>query len=342
LVAEGSTFYPFEFTGIYSGYPIARNNIQYTGSQATATVSFGGLVESFVFNSDVNPTSISYSASSSYSYYTFQQSVGTWFNAPGLMAGTSSDAGSVDAQVYQGEIPDIFQDEDIAAMGPQFNYFPTQASSNVVSVPFAMTDGGYSSNTPIISLIARGVTKIVAFMQTYVPLASASQYNPATDGYVPETVDFMIPAWFGLNVEAQVKTAFYLIPAAIFQTSQYASFVSAMQQSQAAQQGAYVRQTLTTIANPYYGIPAGIQVDLCLFYTSTSTTWQNQLASDIQSDIALGANGPYANFPYYATSFQNEMEFTEYTPAQINLAAALSSWMILQHIDDVIDIAQAQ
>jgi hypothetical protein len=244
-------------------------------------------------------------------------------------SGTSSDAGSFFFQTnYKLDLQGLLPQSHFikGARGPLFPVYPVIDKNNPQENLLMQSDGGYSSYTPVASLIARGVTKIVAFVNSYTPLANATQYNPVKQGYVTDLISSSFAAWFGFKTADYYESATHIFP-----QDQFVGLVKKMQASQAAGNGAFVRAQLTTIANVQFAVPAGLKVDIAFFLTSSSSKFISRLPLDVQADIALGDAGPYPKFPYTSTEIA-------YTKKQANLLVALSSFLVRQNLDKIKDM----
>ena len=97
--------------------------------------------------------------------------------------------------------------------------------------------------------------------------------------------------------------------------------------------------TLTTIQNDLWGIPAGLEVTLTTVYLGRSLNWEAQLPEELQAlvvpqDPEAATNpaetvgdGPYKDFPHYATT--GGMLSHE----RANLLAQLTAFQVLEHKD---------
>ena len=334
-------FYPFEFTPLASGWPIQHNLVS-VGQNATMSASFGGLVETFAFNCQP-PDSLSFATGETTASVQMDANneLKTTLTSVGLSAGTSSNVPAYDFQVQNAAaqlVRETFGEFAFGAQGPAFNYFLADDYPAAATTHAALADGGYATYNPIHSLIARGLTKIVAFHNDFVGISPT--YDP-TQGYVYKQIASTFAALFGMNTTAGHPTWYYETATAVFSPSQYAPVVQAMQASQAAGNGAFWRGTLTTVANERFSIPAGLEVDVAFFYLADSDTWRAQLPNDTQTELNLGSSGAFPGFPFYATTgedFASSGRLWSYTPEQVNLLSGLTSWVVEQNWDKVSDL----
>ena len=80
---------------------------------------------------------------------------------------------------------------------------------------------------------------------------------------------------------------------------------------------------LTTVANEFMGIAAGLDVFVLFNYLTLATDWKAQLPQQIRDDLdCSGRKCPYEGFPNYETGD------LELTAAQANLLANHASWVV--------------
>ena len=327
-------YLPIDFTPLYTGYPLVRK-VKYTqaetGKSFTATV--GGLVESWAFSAcNPPPRKIAYSGKSRSAL------VQTRTNGPspfpvasiGIAAGTSSDAGS---PLFQTNTkPELEGMEEVVmkrftkgAEGPHFAAFPT-AAGTVPKNTFALSDGGFTDYTPLLTLIARGVKRVIACCNSYSPLAPKEEFDVAKEGFVQGKMPSSVAAWFG-----QPTKAGYEANTHVFEPGQFAGVVAQLQETQASGLGAFARATLTTVRNATYGIPAGLEVEVAFFIISAPDHFVSLLPEGVRAEIDMGDIGPFRHFPYFKTEFENAVEFTQYSAKQVNLLSAYTSWVMHNH-----------
>lgn len=119
----------------------------------------------------------------------------------------------------------------------------------------------------------------------------------------------------------------------VFATADFVGVVQGLQASMATGKGAIATTTLTTIVNEWWGVSAGITVNVTWVYLSRETAWEALLPTSVQSEVRpkndpsnpqnLPKTGPFVNFPHY-----DDVEQASLTPSQANLMADMTGWTI--------------
>ena len=205
-------------------------------------------------------------------------------------------------------------------------------------------DGAGVSNTNLISFIQRGVTAIIAFVNTLMPLQNSSHWNPVTDPLTESVIDFQVPAWFGYipdDLADVMKVSFDLQHSHIFESSEWLPMVTGLQEAQAIGKGNIISRIHTTVRNDHYGVPGGLKIKVVWVYLGRATQWEQQLNDEMkelvipEDDPYNQANtidaGPFRHFPHYPTALASE------TTSKANLLADLTGWTIYQNQDLIRD-----
>jgi len=87
-------------------------------------------------------------------------------------------------------------------------------------------------------------------------------------------------------------------------------------------------QQLTTVANDWFGIPAGRSVRMLWMYLGMAQTWRNEI-QDGWVKANLDEEMLLHKFPHYSTLK------TELSPIQVNFLANLTAWTMLENSDAV-------
>lgn len=101
--------------------------------------------------------------------------------------------------------------------------------------------------------------------------------------------------------------------------------MKALQASILSGKGAVATTNLTTVANEFMGVSAGIDMTVTWSYLALATEWKEALPTEVQSDIDKGLKGPYPYFPNYPT------DMITLTAPQVNLLANMATWIVLEN-----------
>ncbi|MCH9648324.1 MAG: hypothetical protein K0U98_08800, partial [Deltaproteobacteria bacterium] len=227
-------------------------------------------------------------------------------------------------------------------------------------------DGGLLENYGVISLLLRGVEKIVVFVNTSTILDI--HYNGTT---APEAsqVDSLLPQLFGQALADgtnpnSLDHVFELKKGTVGGSS-YDGFAEVVQGLVAAKKrdkagpgqwaGVVSQNRLRTVPNDNWGLPGGREVEVLWVYLDRVNQWEKLLPSTpdpkpahdfarpwtfkkyIEYGNGLGSEnpfgthyGPVAYFPTYSLAYENndlEPDF-QLTPFQVNLMSNLTWWVV--------------
>lgn len=318
-----------EMTPLYIGQ-MKNIEVQYKynlGIKHTKTV--GGLVESFGFARNGTNPSFGLSAKHSTAVLTVPEPK-VPFNLEYAAAASSYAPGSLVESLR----PPTLYDQ-----GLHIDYWsPADARPSVEDTLFA--DGGSYENIPLISFLQRRVEKIVLFFVSSTPLKPANQYNSATDVYTGDQLTDCLTAFFGVLPSDQANwedRSYEYEKDQVFATSDYAMVVNALQQKQAEGKGMFATFNLTTVENAWWGIPAGLKVQVTFSYLGRLSAWESKLSSDMYNllvpkdnadDLSVDIqSGPYAKFPHYAT-LGGDINY-----GKANVLADLTGWSVVENAD---------
>ena len=109
--------------------------------------------------------------------------------------------------------------------------------------------------------------------------------------------------------------------------------------------GAVARTTLETVANEWWGLEGGREVEILWFYLDRVPAWESRLPTTpnrqtgrtMKEDIELGhrrfpwPSGPVEGFPNYKSVGQNPGKLLELTNQQVNMLTELTDWWVVEH-----------
>jgi hypothetical protein len=107
-----------------------------------------------------------------------------------------------------------------------------------------------------------------------------------------------------------------------------------MQDAQAAGNGIVTTTRLTTVANPWWGVAAGVEVNVTWILLGRTLNWEAELPPDIRKQVVPSGHratdpfnlplvGPFRNFPNLDTGTQQVLSVP-----QANLLSSLGAWVL--------------
>lgn len=135
------------------------------------------------------------------------------------------------------------------------------------------------------SCFCRNIDRIFLFCLTSVPLQPASVWNPESSHLSQDFIDFDIPSLFGVipdDIPPAFASTYDLSRSQMFAKEDWVPFAKKLQEAQQRGTGIVVTNTLTTVANEFYGIPAGKQVKVTWFYLGRLSVWESLLNEEIK------------------------------------------------------------
>jgi hypothetical protein len=226
------------------------------------------------------------------------------------------------AQTVQDKVPDL------DGLIPRYPYWPVADPVQREELLCWFADGGSLEDTGICSLLARGVTRIISFVNSQTPL----QASPGA----PITVDSSVQLLFGIEPDTSSKslTESYVASAPnatpdfvqVFESPRYQELVDALTSANITNGGpAMFKQTLNVLTNANFDIPGGHQVQVLWVYNTAVPNWIKLLTPDVQSVV-----NALAHFPNYLTFKQRGFD-----PIEMNALAELSFWNLVSNAEMV-------
>jgi hypothetical protein len=214
---------------------------------------------------------------------------------------------------------------------PRYPYWPVADPVQQEELLYWFADGGSLEDTGVCSLLARGVTRIISFVNSQTPL----QASPGA----PVTVDTSVQLLFGIEpdapsvslTESYVASAPNATPdfVQVFESPRYQDLVNGLVDANINNGGpAMFKQTLNVLKNANFDIPGGGQVEILWVYNTAVPNWIKLLTPDVQSEV----NG-LSHFPNYLTFKQRGFD-----PIEMNALAELSFWNLVSNTDMVMSM----
>eukprot|EP00516_Mucochytrium_quahogii_P005916 CAMPEP_0203748438 /NCGR_PEP_ID=MMETSP0098-20131031/3324_1 /ASSEMBLY_ACC=CAM_ASM_000208 /TAXON_ID=96639 /ORGANISM=" , Strain NY0313808BC1" /LENGTH=595 /DNA_ID=CAMNT_0050637185 /DNA_START=243 /DNA_END=2027 /DNA_ORIENTATION=- len=309
-----------QFTPFYAGSPfgVDRGKITYQ-SVVNRSVDYerfsgGGFLDNYAFGANAPPTKQKQKMGGKLKLhmsgprFTIKKAIAMSSMAPGYLLGGNA-IGSM-----------VITDQ---------NYWPNLPLNATNKQPAAknnFVDGGSIDNTGIISMLQRGVKKVIAFNNAEEVLPEMSTYNACNATRLPTAAEFdstSILPLFGKSIPS--STGFYGNNH-VFAEKDFLPLMCQLQTLDHDGHSAVAILNVTTVQNTWWNIEAGRTVQLMLFYLNKPTKFVELLPTDTQQSINKGSSGEFANFPNYKTMFQNAPAIVQYKKRQINLLGQLTDW----------------
>ena len=205
-----------------------------------------------------------------------------------------------------------------------------------------LVDSGHVDYLGIMPLLARGVKKIIAFVNTDIPIKARGLLD---GGYVVG-VEKAVSALFGYQPDekatgdayrlmssgGQEQRYPYLRDGRVFESTQYVPLVETLFKKKVAGDPTVVLQKgVRVVKNTSFGIEGGYRVDILWVYNDLPSRWWKQLSPEVAGCISGGFfNGrskgcykTYFNFPHYNALFDLYLE-----SEQVKLLSNMAYWML--------------
>jgi hypothetical protein len=226
------------------------------------------------------------------------------------------------AQTVQDKVPEV------DCLIPRYPYWPVANPVQQEELLYWFADGGSLENSGICSLLARGVPRIISFINSQTPL----QASPGA----PITVDSTVQLLFGIEPDARSVslTESYVASAPnatpdfvqVFESAKYYDLVNGLTDANINKGGAAMfAQTLTVLPNANFDIPGGGEATILWVYNTIAKNWMDLLTPDVQSAV-----GGLSHFPNYLTIEQLGLSARE-----VNALAELSFWNLVSNAEMV-------
>ena len=208
---------------------------------------------------------------------------------------------------------------------------------------FYFADGGSLENTGVTTLVSKGYSRILSFINSQSALVMES-----SEGTEKLSVKDNVAALFGytpmLQLSGDKENKYYRFSELsekqfrqidktlkpyydnqIFATEDFEALLAGLRRSNADENGLGARaavftQTLTTVENEKFHVQGGRTVQVTWFYLTPASEWNEQLKAHVRQKMEK----KYSNFPNYSTIEDIGMEHQ-----QINLLAHFTYWMVM-------------
>src|SRR5436305_326517 len=197
------------------------------------------------------------------------------------------------AQTVQDKVPEV------DCLVPRYPYWPVADPVQSQELLYWFADGGSLENSGVCSLLARGVAKIISFVNTQTPLQAGAG--------APITLDSTVQLLFGIKPDAASAslTESYVASAPnatpdfvqVFESTKYYDLLNGLIAANLTNGGpAIFKQTLNVLKNDNFDIPGGGTVDILWVLNTPVPNWIKLLTPDVQSAV-----NDLSHFPNYLT-----------------------------------------
>ena len=186
---------------------------------------------------------------------------------------------------------------------------------------FRFADGGSLENYGVVTLLQRKVTKLVVFINTYIPLDAG--FDPSGGlAPCPSTIDSDLPPLFGYPNGNQIHNQ-------VFPQEDFAAVFNEMKKAKVRGETVMAYYQGRTVANDWWGIPAGQPFEILFVYNDEVAKWEDMLNDEVKAELDQCSSGEIQNFPHYPTMFPNgPPHITQLTNAEVNLLYELNAWNV--------------
>jgi len=233
------------------------------------------------------------------------------------IAGCSSAAF---AQMFEEQYPEL------KGLVPRYNYWPIKGRAEQPPLDYRFADGGSLENLGINALLARGLPRLIVFINT----DEGVRRDPARQDTV---VSSDLPPLFGLQpfspahgyvpygpYDPGTGAARLFRHNQVFETSAFEELKQNLLAAKRAGGAMLVRQTLRVLNNPWFNVPAQEAVEVLWVYNDNVSSWWSQLPTETRIWLDLES---LDDFPLYNTFTQLYL-----TPVMVNALAHLACWQV--------------
>ena len=195
---------------------------------------------------------------------------------------------------------------------PEFRYWPLVDVGDVSSKEYEVGDGGILENLGVMPLLARKVENIIAFVNTKDELTGSGI----------GLINTSIPPLFGQTPGFETNH--------VFPAAQYEKLVEGLLAAKNTGGTVMFRDRYPVLENTHFGVKGDWEVNVLWVYNERVSDWEEKLPVAIRGMIGAGS---LANFPHYATFFQNPPAIVDLSAKQTQLLAHLSCWNIITNAE---------
>ncbi len=313
----------FNYTPLYIG---SNNPIGVTDTELLSgrTISFnagGGFVESFGFGSKLlrsQKRQLSNDGTKLKVKLARQR-----FEAVDATGTSSAAYGAIFSSTLLGQLASYMLTRFTAdQLIPEEEYWPISPNGVVDDADrYRFTDGGNLENFGLISLLQRGVEKVVVFINTDTPLDVSITPSAECPPLASQVSSDLFPL-FGYKIGNQIKNQ-------VFKKSDFTKVYDSLRNAKLNKKSVIAKTTLSTVENKWWGIKPNQEVTVLWVYNESVPEWENLLPTAVQEQICAGPNGAFPEFPLYKLIGENGyFNGISLTKQQVNLLYQFSAWNV--------------
>jgi Lysophospholipase catalytic domain len=212
---------------------------------------------------------------------------------------------------------------------PQYQYWPVSEPHQTWAPVYDFADGGSLENSGVAAMLATTADVVIAFINSMTPMQRVGQNTvldtcvPPLFGYQPWDKDESEYLKYGSEYPSKFPV---YSNNQVFATEDFQTLQDGLWQANGS--GAHTAypffvQNLTTVANSWFGVPAGKQVTVVWMYLDVSNDWKKELKEDVR--LLLDLDPDLHRFPNFST------DDTGLRARQINLLSNLTAWAVQQN-----------
>lgn len=207
-------------------------------------------------------------------------------------------------------------------MIPEEAYWPISSNGVVEDAArYRFTDGGNLENYGLISLLQRGVEKVVVFINTDTPLDVSITPSAECPPLASQVSSDLFPL-FGYKIGNQTKNQ-------VFKKSDFTEVYDSLRDAKLNKQSVIAKTTLQTVENKWWGIQPNQEVTVLWVYNESVPEWEDQLPKEVKEQICAGPDGAFPEFPLYKLIGENGLlKWISLTKEQVNLLYQFSAWNV--------------
>lgn len=212
-------------------------------------------------------------------------------------------------------------------MIPEEAYWPISSNGVIEDAArYRFTDGGNLENYGLISLLQRGVEKVVVFINTDTPLDVSITPSAECPPLASQVSSDLFPL-FGYKIGNQTKNQ-------VFKKSDFTEVYESLRDAKLNKQSVIAKTTLQTVENKWWGIQPNQEVTVLWVYNESVPEWEDQLPKEVKEQICAGPDGAFPAFPLYKLIGENGLlNWISLTKEQVNLLYQFSAWNVYSNRD---------
>ena len=200
---------------------------------------------------------------------------------------------------------------------PEFRHWPIHEIGDIHDEEYGHGDGGHLENLGVMPLLARGVERMIVFVNT------KTKFEPeaARDPYASSLEPLFRPVKDKDNRDGNAE----FTSNKVFEDDhKFDALIEGLAARKANGQTLIHCDTYTVLPNSHYQIKGGHEVKVCWIYNDAVRNWSDSLNASLRDLVAR-----LDRFPHYKTFFQNPPKIIDLSVNEVNALAHLSCWNVM-------------